>query len=298
MTATDKDTAQKKKKRTVGNRVYDWGVYTTFAWAGVAAFSMFLAHESLHGTHKMFGWLRSLNKGIHDGLSGILSKTVMKHSPKENVEEWAKATTLFTILYLGGSMLMAPIKWLEDHRHSNAAKIDNLLGTTPPDPETIAKEPKQTWKSLLSARFLSSVIGYGGFILVGPRIAGKSSRWFGEKFTGIWQKLRPNCNAETVRKWADIGAFDAMVTAGTAATTYGFSRLIARKNDPAPAVEDALYLIDPATPTPQETSSADVNDKSSVAAPSLASKFDKPKESHTQKLAATADNLPIVHSLG
>ena len=52
------------KRRTVGNKIYDWGIYTTFAWAGVAGLSLLSAHEAMHGNNPNFNWLRKMNDGI------------------------------------------------------------------------------------------------------------------------------------------------------------------------------------------------------------------------------------------
>ena len=138
---------------------------------------------------------------------------------------------MFATLGTGGSLLMAPLKWMEDNRQKNAARIDHALGTTPPDPETIAQEPKQTWKSVMSGRLLSWGTSYGAFLAMGPKLTGTISNWFGEKASEGFMKMKPNANPATVRRWADIAAFDALFTVITAGITYLYSRHVAKEDD-------------------------------------------------------------------
>ncbi|MBY0406523.1 MAG: hypothetical protein K2Q01_02435, partial [Rickettsiales bacterium] len=238
------------KHRTTGNKIYDWGIYTTFAWAGVAGLSLLSAHEAMHGKNPNFNWLRSLNNNVSGGLNKFLSNGPMKGLPKETIKGWADGTTMFVTLGLGGCAMMAPIKWMEDNREKNAARIDNFLGTQPPDPKTIKEEIPQTWKSVLEGRLMSWGLSYLAFCAMGPKVTGKVSKWFGDKFTRGYMHLAPHSDPKTVRKWADIGAFDATFTVITATATYLFSRSIAKRNHKHLDSEDVLMTVDPATPTP------------------------------------------------
>ena len=244
------DNAPAEKKRSWGNIIYDFGVFGSIAWVGVAALSAISAHESQHGKNKYFGWLRTLNDKAYSGLKDIFSKTVLKGAKPETIEGYAKGTTMFLTLGMGGNLLMAPIKWLEDHRQRNAAKIDNLLGTTPPDPETIAHEPHQTWKSVFSGRLLSWGGSYAAFLAMGPKLTDTISKKFGDWASKGWMAARPHSNPKTVRRWSDIAAFDALFTVITAGATYGLSRAIAKKDDGKPHdIEEALYEAQLAAPT-------------------------------------------------
>lgn len=243
-------TAPKKprKQRTFGNVIYDFGVFGSIAWVGVAALSAFSAHEAMHGNNKFFGWLRKLNDYVFNGLSNQLSK-IFKNANKETIDGYAKGTTMFVTLGMGGNALMLPIKWMEDNRQRNAARIDNLLGTMPPDAETIEHEPKQTWKSVFSGRMMSWGLSYAAFLAMGPKFTSKISNWFGEHSADIFMRLRPQSNAQNVRKWADIAAFDALFTIITASLTYAFSRTIAKKDEEPKPLGEGLFELSPAAPT-------------------------------------------------
>lgn len=262
------------KHRTIGNKIYDWGVYTTFAWAGVAGLSLLSAHEALHGKNPHFNWLRSINDGVSGGLSKALSNTIMKGKPKETIEGWAKGSTMFVTLGMGGWAMMAPIKWLEDNREKNAAKIDNFLGTNPPNKQLIAEEIPQTWGSVMQGRLLSWAMSYAAFAAMGPKTTSKVSNWAGDKFTKVFMALKPKANEVNVRRWADIGAFDATFTVITAAATYAFSRIIAKKQHRRLDSEDVLMTIDPATPTPQKPLFGDYDEKITTQKQSFTEKHD------------------------
>jgi len=289
--------------RTVGNRIYDWGIYTTFAWAGVAAVSLLSAHEAMHGRNPHFNWLRSLNNNIQKGVEGLLSKSILKNAPKETIEGWARGTSMFATLGLGGTTMMLPIKWLEDNRQKNACRIDNALGTTPPHPELVEKEVPQTWKSVLSGRMFAWGMSYVAFLAMGPKLTDKISKGFGKKVTDVIISLKPSANPVTVRKWADIGAFDATFTVITAALTYFTSRFVAKKSQHTMDAEATLMTIDPATPTPLEplyndqpesekhVENTDPKRFADTHKPGVCSPR-KPAESFAKKLHSQPENTP------
>lgn len=238
----------KEKKRTAGNIIYDFGVFGTIAWAGVALLSALSAHESKFGNNKYFGWLRAINNGAEKWMNEKFSQTILKNSSKETVEGYSKGTTMFLTLGMGGNALMAPIKWLEDNRQKNAAKIDNLLGTIPPEPDSIANEPKQSWKSVLTGRLFSWGGSYLAFLGMGPKLTGEINDAVGAKATETWLKFRPKADPVKVRRWADIAAFDAIFTAITASATYLISRFVAKKEGKKIDGEDALFEVNMADP--------------------------------------------------
>lgn len=236
------------KKRTWGNIIYDFPVFGGVAWGGVAALSAISAHESMYGKNKYFGWLRALNDTVFKGLKNGFSKTVLKNASEETVDGYAKGTTMFLTLGMGGNALAGIIKYMEDNRQKMAAKIDNFLGTTPPDPATIENEPQQTWSSVGKGRLISWGGSYLTFLALGPKRVGKLSDFCGEKAANAWLHFKPQSNHASVRKWADIAAFDALFTVITATATYLFSRSIARKDDNKKALSDELFELNPIAP--------------------------------------------------
>lgn len=236
------------QKRTWGNIIYDIPVFGGVAWVGNAVLSATSAHESNYGKNKYFGWLRVLNDTVFKFLKSNLSKTILKDSPEKIVDGYAHGTTLFVTLGMGGNALMAPIKWMEDNRQKNAAKIDKLLGTTPPDQKTIANEPKQTWKSVFSGRLLSWVGSFVVFLGLGSERTKNWNNLCGEKATNAWMKFKPHSNPVSVRRWADLAAFDAIFTSVTATITYVFSRYFAKKEGRKADAQDEIFEINTVDP--------------------------------------------------
>ena len=111
----------------------------------------------------------------------------------------------------------------------------------PPDPDTIAKEPHQTWKSVLSGRLLSWGGSYVAFLAMGPKLTDKISKKFGDWATKGWKSIRPHSDTHAVKRWADIAAFDALFTVITAVATYGISRTVASKDEENHPLGDAVY---------------------------------------------------------
>jgi len=221
----------KEKHHTTGNWIYDVMIYGSTAWLGVAVVSALSAHEAIHGNHRAFNWLRTLKTSVSEGMHNKLSTGLMRNSPKTKIDAIASDSAMFLMLGLGGCTLMGPLKWMEDNRQKNAACIDNMLGTTPPDPALIAHEPKQSWHSVLTGRVISWGSSYLAYLAMGPDLTAKISKGFGEAATNAWMHMRPHSNPLKVRRWADIAAFDATFTAITATATYAISRSVARADE-------------------------------------------------------------------
>ena len=242
---------EKKKHRTLGNKVYDFLVFAPIAWGGVWAASAVTGYQAIHGTSKNFGWLRDMNSAVGKWIETTLTKTVMKKSSEKNVQGMAKNIGLVFILGMGSHALVAPIKWLEDRRQSNAAKIDKLLGTTPPDAQAIKEEPKQGWGSVISGRLASWATAFVALGAMGPKLVEWNDK-FGEQVAKKWMSFRVNSkhNPTKVRNWANLLAFDFLGTAVTAAVTYVFSRFVAESFGKKENVADTVYELNPVAPNP------------------------------------------------
>ncbi len=220
-----------EKNRTLGNKIFDWGVYSSVAFAGVTAVSLLVAHQAKSGSLKSFEWLRTGYKNISKGLSTHIFEKILNGRPREDIEQWANDTTMYGMLAAGGTTLMPVIKYMEDNRQKLAAKIDNALGSTQPYPKLIEQEPKQSWLSVMSGRATSIAVSFSAFLLMGPKISEAASAWTGKKLTNSVVSVAPNVNIEKTGKLAKLLAFDAIFTAITAAVTYVASRTVAKKHD-------------------------------------------------------------------
>lgn len=241
---------EQKKKRSVGNKIYDFGVFGSVAFAGVSAMSAITGYEAMYGTNKKFDWLRTANTKIQNGVSNFLSKTVMKKSQPTHLESVSKNITMTFVLGMGAHILMPLIKWMEDNRQKNAAKIDTVLGTTPPDKDVIANEVKQSWKSVFVGRMMSWGAAFTAVIAIGPKLMEKMTHFFGEKGENAWMKLKPQANQKTVRQWSNLIVFDAIGTAVTAVVMFVSSRFFAKRDAKKHGDGDALYELNINAPNP------------------------------------------------
>ena len=277
-----------KKTRTLGNIVYDIPIFGGVAWGGVSVLSALSAHESKFGNNKYFGWLRVVNDSVFKNVKNWLSKTVLKNAPEELIDGYAKGTTMFVTLGMGGNALAIPIWQMENNRQKAAAKIDKFLGTTPPDPETIENEPQQTLSSVGKGRLISWGGSFLAFLALGPKLVGEWNNVCGEKATNAWMKFKPKSNPASVRKWADIAAFDAIFTTITATTTYVFSRYFAKKEGRKIDAQDEIFEINTAVPH-TFTREFNENEKQPKL---LADKFKKKSESFIERANQNADFSP------
>ncbi len=241
---------EKAQKRTFGNKLYDFLVFAPIAWGGVWMSSAATGYQALHGTNKNFNWLRTMNKNVGEWIHKTLSKTVMKNSSPENIKGMAENLGFTFILGMGSHFLVGPIKWLEDHRQSNAAKIDKIFGTTPPDNQAIKQEPKQNWASVISGRMASWATAFVALAAMGPKFTKKLNDGFGTWATNKWMSFRPADNKIKVNRWANLLAFDALGTIITASVTYVFSRFVAEHFGKKSKVADTVYELNPVAPNP------------------------------------------------
>lgn len=241
---------EQKKKRSVGNKIYDFGVFGSVAFAGVSAMSAITGYEASYGKNKYFDWMRTANTKIQSGVSDFLSKTVMKKSEPTHLKNVSKNITMTFVLGMGAHILMPLIKWMEDNRQKNAAKIDRALGTTPPDKDVIANEVKQSWKSVFVGRMMSWGAAFVAVISIGPKAMEKMTNFFGEKGENVWMKLKPQSNQKIVRQWSNLIVFDAIGTAVTALVMFVSSRFFAKRDAKKHGEGDALYEVNINAPNP------------------------------------------------
>lgn len=290
---------ESKKRRTFGNKIYDFLVFAPVAWGGVWVSSAATGYQALHGTNKNFDWLRKMNNAVGGWIHKTLATTVMKNSEPENVKGMAQNLGFTFILGMGSHALMVPIKWLEDHRQSNAARIDKILGTTPPDAQTIKDEPKQSWGSVFAGRMASWATAFVALAAMGPKFTKKLNDGFGAWAAKKWIGSHPGSNPKKVQNWANLLAFDAIGTLVTAAVTYAFSRFVAASFGKKDKYADTVYELNPVAPNPLgEDETPHKSNKSfaqKVQAENKAKASIEPDVSYVNKLASETGALS--HSL-
>lgn len=196
----------KNREKSAGEKIFDRGVYTGIGFGVNEGLSLYLADEFEHGWGKKWfekaaNWL--FEKGyFKDGI-----KNGAKVSGKANA-----ANMLMTLgLLSGGTLLVWPMKWLEDRKAWWVKKINHKMDDGKLSAEDVAKrdaevdhaiacEPKQTWTSLIPARFLamSSTTLFGTFIM---KDAGnqKVKQWSKDTLTNTANAVGATSLAKTER---------------------------------------------------------------------------------------------------
>jgi hypothetical protein len=247
--------APEKPKRTLGLKIFDNLLYTFFMNPVVFVASVLMTYMTLHG--KSFGkegtwvrgvgeWFQSRSKPVANffGYIGVKSEKTRK--------EFASVAFSF----IDGTLFSLMAKPLEDRREKIAKRIDDALGTSPTNMRAYDAEPKQSWRSVLEGRTLTSLIVVPTAYLL--------SRWGGnqrafldpgfavaEKIATRAPKLNSWLEAGTIntsqKKGDFIGTvfFEAFYTSVCTAGLYVISRMVARKHPKKQ--ETILFDVSPKT---------------------------------------------------
>jgi hypothetical protein len=142
-----------KAKRTAGEKRFDWLTYGGVGYAANVAISigaMWAVDRTRGGKDFLYHSSHALSK-----LSGIEAKTL-------------RPQIRYTALLTGGFAVLAPIKWLEDHKieyvkqhdAEHYAAIPNAQEHLRTAYERLESEPRQSWGSILGSRMLAMVPFY------------------------------------------------------------------------------------------------------------------------------------------
>ena len=255
-----------KPKRTLGLKLLDTFIYPVMNNFGVFAISVAATYLTQHGDDfkgdglaaKGARWLKLRGDKFMD-----IAQTNFKMS-----HEQARTSKIVFFSFLDGSLMAPFIKLFEDRREKIARGIDKLLGTLPEDESIYAAEPKQTWKSVLLGRAATaSIVVPVAILLDKKKVKGEiynkeSDSWkegdvslnrkmfenpgikFGKKFedsdskfANSFKKKFPKINIQSL---FEIGVFEAFYTSVCTAALYGFSRVIARRDDRKRAEKEAV----------------------------------------------------------
>jgi hypothetical protein len=229
------------RKRTVGNRVFDLVVYPSIAFGAVFAFSVWATEKAMFST----GTVRN----AFDGLAKKLQESsLLKHLPPEEGFKKAKSHAMVLVSFLAGSLLIAPIKLFEDRRHTISQKIDNALGTAPADPSHYAKEPKQSWLSVMGGR----VVTFGSVLALALSVGSHIDRGSMKVASKLTGEIPPGMKPELAsKKWqrAYVASFETFYTALCASLVYVLSRTFARKLNKGEHMQDAQVAAGEGTVT-------------------------------------------------
>ena len=267
--AEPKKTAPHKK--TSGELIFDRTVYTGVGFVANEISSMIIADELRYGKGKKF----------FDKASEVAANLYKKNKADyfgKIITPKAQAANMLEVgaLLIGGTLLVVPMKWLEDRKAGLVEKLnhamDKVRGRNPNDEriklrdqevaEVIACQPKQSWTSLLIGRALavvSNMFILSNTVFAEPR-ASQIKDWSEDKITKGTVKLdqmlgnKPNSALKKMMgdpaksfeerrfpRYARILSIETLYTLASSAVLEIASKFMAKKR---PLVHDEKLCVD------------------------------------------------------
>ena len=140
--------AEAKKHLSRGDKLFDTLVYTGLNNISTFLLSLGITFGALHGFKKVGVGNEAVNEQFK-ALTKDLGKFLNKIRP--NLGKNADDIMLTTALGFGGTLMIVPIKLLEDRRNRIVDYFNKKLGDKT-DPSQLKEPPKQSWGSLLLGR--------------------------------------------------------------------------------------------------------------------------------------------------
>ena len=282
--------ADPKKPPSDGVTVFNRALYTGVGFGVNEASSLWITNQFANGNN-LFAKVPALekagewfSKSGYERVGAWIAKT-FKFADKVSVEgkkissvERGKNALLMTTLISGGTLLILPMKWLEDSKAYWVHKTDHVLDWmrgNKMSAEEIAKRdeaveqyiacsPRQSWSSMLIGRTIAvlSSIGLGTFI-VGPKNNDRLMDWSEKTLTG---KLLPKDHIGKPHSWRNYARLLSVETYSCATSSIVleimskfFSKKSSKPHDP-----ELCHAIHNAAPT---TNDSAAEDKPANAAP-------------------------------
>lgn len=234
--------APEKPKRTLGLKIFDNFLYTVFTNFSVFAMSVGFTYMTKHGT--TMGTEGSTTRSIGAWFNSR-RKYIMKAFEKVGVTGQAAedGTTVF-FSFADGTLFAPLVKLIEDRREKIARKMDDALGTTPENLRAYEAEPKQSWRSVIEGRLLTSAIVLPVAITMEKTGGNKAIFYnYGDKLAHFVKTSAPKLDSWLSKKtiheknyFFQTGVFETFYTSVCTVGLYLISRGLARKH-PKPEKE-------------------------------------------------------------
>lgn len=251
-----------KRIKTTAEKIFDLSAYSGIGWVGNAALSTSIAYYleySKSGAKKFTNFAKKI------------AQLINKENP--NIQHTTNKLE-FLSLIIGGTILMWPLKKMEDHKGNIVRGIDKIIGGVKSicgwkesKEETEQKEeafklleaePKQNWKNILRARF----VGLGAALLTlhtVDKISPVDNKMLKEVTATVagsahkkWRPGAPIEKNERIKKITELATIDVIYSFVAAAGLYIDSHFINPPKNKNRNLQD--NTLSPLNPPNEETS--------------------------------------------
>ena len=265
-----------KKHLSKGDRLFDTLVYTGLNNISTFVLTLGITYGLLHGFKKVGVGKEAVNehfKKASADLGAFLEKM------KSGRGEHAPTIMLTTALGIGGTLMIVPIKFLEDRRTGIVGYFNKKLGDKT-DPSELKEAPKQSWGSLLLGRATAWLVVFasltGAAKLLGSDKFAKFEEGFAEHVVAkpLGKSVKTFGEHTAQFRLGKIAAIDVFATLAATILLETSSKLFARRREekerlkaPSPETTVAMPRV---APIAQETSATSASPRTQISEATLA----------------------------
>lgn len=236
--------APAKRKKSAGERVFDRVVYTGIGFGVNEASSLWITDQFLNGKNLLEKVPVAKKAGAWFSKEGFeraseyfanafkLTERVVKEGEKTIKilpKDRAGNSLLMATLLSGGTLLVLPMKLLEDHKaywvkkanhivdrwRGNKLKPEEVAARDDKVENAIACSPRQSWPTMLLGRVAAMFSSWGtGTFLVGAERNKKLMDWSEKVLTGDKQLEGPLSAAKRYARLAPVETYSCAVSSG------------------------------------------------------------------------------------
>ena len=228
------------RKRSGGEVLFDRVVYTGIGFGVNEAASLWITDQFMHGKPKWYLGGKPFSKEGFDSAAGWIAKKFKMPKAK------AGNTLLMATLLSGGTLLVLPMRWLEENKISWVQRANHMLDgwrgnkmsaeeVTARDEEVeraIACSPQQNWTSLLVGRVAAMFSSWAtGTFLIGPDNNKKIMNWSEKTLTSGAKAvgLEKMAKTDTFKRYAQLTGVETYSCAISSVVLEIASKLFAKR---------------------------------------------------------------------
>lgn len=228
------------RKPSGGEVLFDRVVYTCIGFGVNEASSLWITDQFMHGKPKWYLGGKAFSSEGFEIASNWIAKTFKMPKAK------AGNTLLMATLLSGGTLLVLPMRYLEEHKiyftqkanhfldylHGRSMSAEDVVARDKEVEQAIACSPQQNWKSLLVGRAAAMFSSWGtGTFLVGPENNHKLMNWSERNLTKAANAVGLNnlAKSDTFKRYARLASVETYSCALSSVVLEVASKLFAKR---------------------------------------------------------------------